>query len=160
MFHFKKQKGFTLIELILSIILMGIISVVIGRIMVAGFKTFITSQNISEADWQGLLALEMITNDIHDIRSASSITTISASSLVFTDMAGTIVTYQLSGTNLQRNSLTVASGITALAFTYLNGSGTVTATPAAVRYITVAVTAVQDNLSLVFSTMAGTRGML
>lgn len=155
----RTQNGFSLIELIITIVIMGIISVVVGKILLQGYKTYITSQNISEVDWQGLLALESITNDIHNIRSASSITTISASSFAFVDMSGTTVTYTLSGSNLQRNGLTVASGVSALTFSYLDDSGAITATASAVRYITISLTAVQNNMSLTFTTLVGTRGM-
>ena len=155
----RSQKGFSLVELIITIVMMGIISVVVGRILIQGYKTFITSQSISEVDWQGLLALESLTNDIHNIRSSSSITTISASSFAFVDMSGTTVTYALSGSNLQRNGLTVASGVSALAFSYLDDAGTVTASATAVRYITVSLTAVENGLSLTFTTLVGTRGM-
>lgn len=155
----RSQKGFSLIELIITIVIMGIISVVVGKILLQGYKTFITSQNISDADWQGLMALESITNDIHNIRSAADIITISASTFSFVDMTGTTVTYTLSGSNLQRNSLTVASGMSALTFSYLDKNGSVTASAAAVRYITISVTAVQNTMSLAFSTLVGTRGM-
>lgn len=155
-----RHRGFTLIELIMVIVIMSIVSVVVGRIMLAGFKNFITAQDISEADWNGLLALEMLTNDIHNIRSASSITTISSSTFSFVDMAGTTVTYQYSGSILQRNSLTLASGLSAFGFGYLDRNGASTATAASVRYITISLTASQNNLSLPFSTTIGTRGML
>lgn len=155
----RSEMGFSLIELIITIVIMGIISVVVGRIMVAGYNTFVVAQNISEADWQGLLALEFITNDVHNIRSASGISTISSGTFTFVDMNGTTVTYQLSGNLLQRNSLTVANGVSALAFSYLDKNGSVTASPSAVRYVSVSLTIVQGNLSRGFSTMIGTRGM-
>lgn len=155
----RSQKGFSLVELVMTIVIMGIISVVVGKILLQGYKTFITSQDISEVDWQGLLALESLTNDIHNIRSSADITTISSSSFAFTDMTGTSVTYALSGSTLQRNSLTVASGISALTYSYLDKNGSVTASPAAVRYISISVTAVQNNMSLAFTTLVGTRGM-
>ncbi len=155
----RSQKGFSLVELVMTIVIMGIISVVVGKILLQGYKTFITAQDISAVDWQGLLALESLTNDIHNIRSAADITTISSSSFVFTDMTGTAVTYALSGSTLQRNSLTVASGISALTFSYLDKNGSVTASTSAVRYISISVTAVQNNMSLAFTTLVGTRGM-
>lgn len=155
----RSQHGFSLIELVMTIVIMGIISVVVGEILVQGYKTFITTQDISEVDWQGLLALESLTNDIHNIRSAADITTISSSTFSFTDMTGTTITYALSGSTLQRNSLTVASGVSALTFSYLDKDGAVTASATAVRYVSISVTAVQNNMSLAFTTLVGTRGM-
>src|SRR3990167_1516897 len=122
------QNGFTLIELVFSILLMGIISVVVGSILLNGYKTLLTSENISQADWQGFIALERIVNDIHTIRSAADISTISASNLVFTDVNGNSIQFQLSGSTLLRNSQTLASGIQGLTFGYLDANGSTTAT--------------------------------
>lgn len=155
----KRQRGFSLIELIMVIVIMGIVSVIVSRILFQSFKTFIVSQNISDIDWQGLLSMNNFTNDVHNIRSANDITTISSSSFSFVNMSGTAITYQLSGSTLQRNSLTLASGVSGIAFAYYDKNYAVTATPANVRYITFSASYVQNNLGLSFSTMAGTRGM-
>lgn len=155
----KTTSGFTLIELLMVIVIMGVISVVIGRILFQSLQTFATAQNISDNDWQGLLSLNVFSNDVHNIRSANDITSISASSFSFVDMAGNAVTYQLSGSALLRNGATLATNVNSIAFTYLDKNYATTATPANVRYITFAVSATKNTLSLSYSTMAGTRGM-
>jgi prepilin-type N-terminal cleavage/methylation domain-containing protein len=155
----KKTAGFTLIELIMVIVIMGVISVVIGHILFQSFQTFITAQSVSDDDWQGLLSMNKFTNDVHNIRSMNDISTITASSFSFVDMSGTTVTYALSGSSLQRSGTTLASGVTGMAFAYYDKNYTVTSTAANVRYITFSTTLTQNNLSLTFSTMAGTRGM-
>lgn len=157
--HINRAKGFTLIELIMVIVIMGVISVVIGRILFSSLQTFITSQNISDDDWQGLLSLNKFTNDVHNIRSANDILTVSASTFSFVDVTGNTVTYQLSGSSLLRGGITLASGVSSIAFSYYDKNYTVTATPTNVRYISFSTTQTQNNLSLSFSTMAGTRGM-
>ena len=155
-----KQEGFTLLELILSIMIMAVISVVMGRVLFQGYNTMLTSENISTAGWQGLIALERMTNDIHTIRSAADISTISASQFAFTDVSGNSVQFQLSGSTLLRNSATLASGVQSLTFTYLDKNGSVTGTAANVRYILMAMTITQGTMTLAMSTMAGTRGMI
>ncbi len=155
----RKQSGFSLIELVITIVLFGIISVVVGRITIAGLNTFLVAQRVSDTDWQGLLVLEMLTNDIHNIRSAGSISTISSSALTFVDVSGTTIAYSLSAGNLQRNGITVANGVTGLTLGYLDSDGVVTATAGNVRYITISVTLMQGNLSQVYTTAVGTRGM-
>lgn len=159
MMYPSKTRGFSLIELIIVIVLMGIISAVVGRILFQAFKNYTVSQNISDVDWNAFLAMQVFTNDVHDIRSANDISTISATSFSFVDIAGNTVTYQLTGSTLTRNSQTLARGLSSLAFGYRDGNYAVTATPANVRYITFAGTYVQNNLSLPFTTMVGTRGM-
>lgn len=155
----RKKRGFSLIELILTIAILGIVSVVIGRILLQAYQTFLTSKVIATTDWNGFLTLEKMANDIHSIRSAGDIGTISPSQLSFVDVSGTNVQYQISGTSLLRNSLTVATGVQALSLSYLDKSGATTATPSLVRYIGISVSFVQDGLSTTISTAVGTRGM-
>lgn len=155
----KQQRGFSLIELIIVMVIISIIAVVIGNILFNSFRTFRVSQDVTDTDWQGLLAIESIANDVHDIRSANDISTINAASFTFVEVGGTSVTYQLSGNNLQRSGTTLASNISALAFAYLDNNGATTTTPSEVRYVRITVTASQNNLVQTFTTLAGTRGM-
>lgn len=155
----RSKQGFTLIELILVIVIISVISIVVSRILFNSFRMFRISQDIGDTDWQGLLAIESIANDVHDIRSANDITTISPSTFTFVDVGGTSTTYQLSGANLQRGGVTLASNISALSFTYLDEAGVVTATSSLVRFLRVSVTSSQNNLSQNFTSLIGTRGM-
>lgn len=154
-----KTKAFTLIEMVLTTVLISIISVVIGRILFSSYSNMLTSENISNADWNAFVALEKITNDVHKIRSSADMTTIAASNLVFIDVDGASVQLQLSGSDLLRNSKTLATGISGLTFGYLDYNGAATATASSVRYITVSITSAQNNISATFSTLIGTRGM-
>lgn len=153
----QKKKGFTLIELVMVLVIMSVISLVLGKSLYQAFQTFQTAEQASEADWSGFIAMQRMVSDIHTIRSAASITTISASNFVFTDVSGNSVQYQLSSGNLLRNTQTVTNGITALAFTYYDKNGSVTATASSVRYILISLTATEGTLSLPFVTLAATR---
>ena len=155
----QKQLGFTMVEMIISLVIMGIISVVIGKILFQAYQDFLVSNNITEADWNGFVALERIVKDIHNIQSAAAITVINPSQLAFTDMSGNSVQYKLSGNSLIRNSQTMASGVQSLALSYLDKNGASTATTANVRYITMTISLVQGNITTSFVTTAGTRGM-
>lgn len=153
----QKSKGFTLIELVMVLVIVSVISVVLGKALYQAFQTFITAQNAQEVDWNGLIALQRINNDIHTIRSSASITTIGSNNFVFTDVNGNSVQYQLSGTNLMRNTQVLAAGIQSLSFTYSNASGSATTTPSAVRYVTTTITVAHQNMSLPFVTVTGVR---
>lgn len=153
------HKGFSLIELLLSIVIVGIVTVVVGEILVQGYDTFTVAQDVSNTDWEGLLILENITNDVHNIRSAQDISSATSSSFAFTDMSGTSVTYSLSGTTALRNGVTLGTGISSLAFTYYDANGSTTTTASAVRYVALAITVAKNNLSQSYSTLASTRGM-
>lgn len=154
-----RYKGFTLIELIATIVLMAIISIIVGQVLLNGYQNFITSQNISQTDWRGLLALERLANDIHTIRSAGDISTITSTQLAFTDVNGTAIQFQLSGSNLLRNSQLLASGVQSFNFSYLDKNGATTAAPSSVRFISISLALVENNFTQSFSTLIATRGM-
>lgn len=154
-----RQRGFTLMELVMVIAIMGIVSVVVSRIFFQSFQTFIIAQNVTNIDWQALLVMQRFENDVHHIRSSNDISTISSGTFSFVDVSGNTVTYQLSGSALLRNSQTLATGVQSIAFVYYDSNYAVTASTTSVRYVTLSVTYIQNNLSLSFSTMAGTRGM-
>lgn len=152
-------QGFTLLELIFVIVLVGIISVVITKTLFQSYQVFQTGQNISEADWQAYLALDRLTQDIHNIRSASDMTTITANQFTFVDKTGTTVQYQFSSNALLRNSQTLAAGIQSFAFSYLDQNGATTAVTSNVRYVGINITTVQQTVTVSFATLIATRGM-
>lgn len=156
----QKSKGFTLIELISVIVLLGIISTIVGQILLNSYRTFLVSKKISETDWQGMLALARLTNEIHTIRSANDISTIESTQLSFTNSSGSTVQYQWSGHILLRNSQPLIGGIQGLSFTYLDRNGAVTSTAISVRYIIISVTILEDGMEQSFLTMVATRGMM
>lgn len=155
----KRHRGFTFIELIAVIVIISIISVIVSNILFNSFRMFRVSQDVTDTDWQGLLVIETFANDVHNIRSALDITTVTSSSFSFVDMSGNTVTYQLSGGSVLRTSITLASNVTTLTFSYFDKNGTTTATASSVRYVTASVTESQNGIVKTFTTMAGTRGM-
>ena len=154
----QRAQGFSLIELVLVLVIISVISVVIAKILFQGFQSFKTSENISEADWQGWIAVQQLVDDIHTIRSSGDISTITSTQLNFVDVNNSSVQYQWSGNTLSRNGVTLATGLTSFSLSYLNSSGAATSTASAVRYVVIALTATQGTLTVAFSTTAGIRG--
>ncbi len=156
----KKQisRGFTLIELVLVVALMGIISVVLGRVLMQGYKTFITSQEILETDSKAWLALERISDDIRQIRSASDISVTQTSAMTFVDVTGTTIQYSLSSDSLLRNGQTLINGVQSLTFDYLTKAGGVPANSSLVRYISISLAVTQGSLTQSLITTSATRG--
>src|SRR5689334_5109353 len=99
-----KQRGFTLVELVMTLVLISIISVVATKLLSQGYKAYITAKSVSETDWQGLLASSMLANDLQLVRASNDISSAQASAITFVDATGTSIQYQLSGTTLLRNS--------------------------------------------------------
>lgn len=149
-------RGFSLIELVVVIVVMGIIAAVGANILGEAFQAYFLGKDTVVADAQARLAIERMTRELRDIRSATAadIPTLTAGSIRFIDVYGNDITYALLGTTLNRttqplNTNPLADNISALAFTYLTKDGqTSAATAATVYYITVTFTVTKSTLSL------------
>ena len=124
-----KIQGFTLIELIIVIVIISILSGMSVQLLKLGFTAYFYGQNVMDADSQARVALARITNDLHNLRSTSDITTASASALIFTDLYGNAVSYQVSNSQLQRNNLVLANNAQSITFRYYDSAGALLTTP-------------------------------
>ena len=151
----RKGHGFTLIEMILTIVIFSILSIVVGDLLLYSFKAYQTSTVINQLDIMGIYVLERIAQDL---RQASSLTTLSSTSLTYVDQLGTTYTYSLSGNSVYRNGYQMFDSIGAISFSYYDGNGNITATPSLVDYVSISLKLVRDGIYSYFSTMVAMRG--
>jgi prepilin-type N-terminal cleavage/methylation domain-containing protein len=108
--YLKSQKGFTLIEIIIVIVILSIISAITIKFLTDGLRIYTMTVNQKTLFDEGKLALERMCRDIRD---AGSITLpaagASGSLIAFTrtnptaqDSASENITFQLTGGNLQK----------------------------------------------------------
>ena len=157
--RYRAQQGFTLIEMALVIVLLGLISAAVVRFYSQQLIATQTMQNVSDAFWQARLAMERMVIDIRSIRSTNAITTNTSNTLAFTDINNSTYTYTLSGTNLLCNSRVLASGVNSLAFSYYDKTGAITATLANIRYIRIAINVTKNNTNINLTTSVYLREM-
>jgi prepilin-type N-terminal cleavage/methylation domain-containing protein len=146
------QRGFTLIELVIVILVTGIIAAGASNLLYKGFLAYIEGKNISNVQYQSQLALMRMGIDLRNIRSSSDITTATSSQLTFVDINGSTVSYSLSGGQLLRNSVALAPSVTSLSFTYYTSAGAATSTLTSIRYIVVTAVFASGNVSYGYST--------
>ncbi len=146
-----KQKGWTLLELMMVTVVVGIVGLGAVEMLRLGAQVQISSQKNQALLWDGELAMTRITEDLHMIQSPSSISAATVASLTFKNMNGTTITYSLSGHQLMRNSYALANNVTSFSLSYLDQDGNVTTTLADIRYIGVNLT-LSDGLSFDFTT--------
>ena len=156
-YSLKKHAGFTLIELVIVITILGIIAGIGSKILNQAFTGYLDNKNLVEADWQARLALERMQRDVRAIRSPSDITTATATQLVFVDTTGNTITYALSGTTLNRqtNSNTtqaLADGIQSVTFSYYDQSGASTATLINICYVKISLNVTLNNTNFTVTT--------
>jgi len=130
----KKNKGFTLIEVIITITVVGIVSVIIGSMLLGIVKAWTFKFNRNDMLWDGRLALDRMTREIRTVKDSTSVTTATSSQFRFTDTGNKDITYSLSSTNLNRTENgtvnLLAENVSTLTFTYYNSSDAVIPNPA------------------------------
>jgi prepilin-type N-terminal cleavage/methylation domain-containing protein len=148
-------RGFSLLEFIIVIVVLGIIAATGAQLMGNGFSAYFTGKNITEMDWQARLAVERMTRELRSVRAPADLTVTPANEITFIDADGNSIRYCMGtvGTcpgaagELTRNTQPLATGISNLAFIYLDRTSVATTTPALVYYIVVSFTATQGGLS-------------
>ena len=135
--HHHISKGFTMVELVLVIALLGIIGTVTGYMLTESLKsyTLVAARNDSLADARR--AIERIKSEL---RIATGIDSMSATSVQFDTTQENDIPYTLTGTDLKRSGNDIAKNVSAFTFTYFDAAGNVTATPANVRRIELDIT--------------------
>ena len=134
------KKGFTLIELVITMVLIGIIAYVVASALSTGIKAYFVTDFRKEALDQARIAMERMTREIRNVRSSADITTANATTFTFTDVSGTPISFALSGGNINRTSVatnTLAIGISSIGdatfltgiFSYVLTNGTTTQAP-------------------------------
>ena len=148
-------KGFSLFELIMVIVLLGVVGAVATPLMREGFNAYFTGKDINETDWQARVAQERMTRDLRSVRAPADLTITSASDITFTDVDGNSTRYCMGAIGgcpgvageLMRNAQPLATGVSGLTFSYLTRAGAVTGTAAQVFHITTDFTVTQNNVS-------------
>jgi prepilin-type N-terminal cleavage/methylation domain-containing protein len=141
-----RQIGFSLVELIVVIVVLGIVASMGAIVVRDGILGYLRGREITSADWQGRLALERITRELRDVASPNysniAATSCGNSTFTFSDITSTLISYTQNTTTLLRNGQPLADNLAAngLRFYCLQSNGqTYSTIPSAVYYITVSM---------------------
>jgi len=151
-------RGFTLIELIMTLMIVGVLGAMGASLMSTGFRTYFAGRELAQDAAGGTLAVERMTRDLRTIRSATAadIPTMGGAAITFVDVDGNSVSYALGGGSLTRSenggaAQPLAANVNNLAFTYLQNDGqTMAGAAAQVWYVSVAFTVASQNASMTF----------
>lgn len=127
-----KQNGFTLVELVLTMTLMGVIVVVAGVLMGRGVDAYRVVATRTELVSQGRLALMRIEKELEALRD---VVTAQSQRIQFRDADLAMQDFRLVGTTLFRNNAILAENVQNLTFTYYRDNGNETTAPPQVRRI-------------------------
>lgn len=120
------EKGYTLIELVVVITILGIIALVPSAALLESAKIYARTVPTLDATYQARFAVERMKSDVRDMQDGS-ITTFTSTALTFKLSSGQSIAYTLSGSTLLRNGDLLAKGVTALSISYKQKDGTTAA---------------------------------
>ena len=154
------QAGFTLIELVITIVLVGIIAGTAGMLLIKGTQAYIDEDRRAAATSQGRLGFERMAREIRSIPQATAIAVPGAnpsSSLAFSDLTGLPITYarNVATSTLDRTEgaglpVILADGVTTLEFRHYDKAGVLTTTPANIWQIQIDLTVIKGGETQVF----------
>jgi prepilin-type N-terminal cleavage/methylation domain-containing protein len=141
--RFRSERGVTLIELVLVIIIVGVVGTVVGSILLYGSNAYVQVDTRKDALAEARLGMEIMEREIRQIRSrtAADILTNAATNLQFNDVRNYRIQYQLVGSQINRSETPPASptatgvlvgNVQSLTFTYLDSTDTATGSPTAI----------------------------
>jgi len=126
------QRGFTLIEIIIVIVILAIVSAITIKFLVDSLRIYTMTVNQKTLFDEGKMALERMCRDIRDARSITGST---ASSITFTrtnatgagqDIANETITFQLNGSTIEKvktsPAISIAIAGNVFAFTVTRGA--------------------------------------
>lgn len=140
-----KQQGFTLMELILVIVLIGTVAGFAGMMLVQGTEGYMTAKRIIPVATKANVAMDNLMRELKSAENISNIDTANpTTSFTFINQQGESVQISLDGATLQRNGVALCTNVTTLTFGYFDEDFAETTTPDLIRLITLQMT-ITDN---------------
>ncbi|MBU4509788.1 prepilin-type N-terminal cleavage/methylation domain-containing protein [bacterium] len=118
----KQQRGFSLIELMVVVVILGLITLGLVTFFMGGTKSWVAGQSQLEAQRNARQAMDRM---VREIREADHIENSSTSTSIdfHTPFSGSIISYSLLDSDLKRGINLVISNVQSLSFTYFDSSG-------------------------------------
>lgn len=126
-FNIKNQKGFSLIEMMVVVIILGLIVLGLVAFFTGGAKSWVAGQSQLKAQREARQAMDRM---VREIREADYINSSSISSQIdFNTPFDGSISYSLTESgDLKRGSNLMINNVQSLAFTYFDNSGNLVAT--------------------------------
>jgi prepilin-type N-terminal cleavage/methylation domain-containing protein len=167
----KPRAGFTLVEMIIVIVVMGVIFALGGMVLGRAFESYKLTRDATDVGWQGRIALERIARELRDIRSATvaDLDVSPGFQIWFINANGNGVCFYLDPPTpatpgrLMRSDAASAAACSAVAsnpqpladnlitgglgFGYFDNAGAITATVSSVYYVAVTISVQEGDIS-------------
>ena len=110
-----KQKGFSLIEMMVVVVILGLIVLGLVTFFTGGAKSWVAGQSQLEAQRNARQAMDRM---VREIREASEVTTNDNTKIIFDTPWVTGITYELLSKTINRNSVPLINNVSNLDFDY------------------------------------------
>lgn len=130
----RSERGLSLIELIVSITVTAIISLIIGQMLSSGAAAYSFVMQRKDAMQTSRLALLRIKKELRQIASQDSLVAATNDSIRFYRQGGQLITIAKSSNRLNINSRTLAENISMFNLTYFNDQSNLLSMPIANLY--------------------------
>ncbi len=122
----KGKEGFTLIEIVIVIVLIGVLATILIQPFHQGVQSFLAVEARGDLTAEARAATTRMVREIRNIQKKAdntpNISAANASSITFVDVDNNTITFSLSGSTIQRNSNLLADQVSSLQFRYFNGN--------------------------------------
>ena len=114
--HYKhSQKGFSLIEMMVVVVILGLIVLGLVTFFTGGAKSWVAGQSQLEAQRNARQAMDIM---VREIREASEVTTNDDTKIIFDTPWVTGITYELLSNTINRNNIPLINNVSNLDFDY------------------------------------------
>lgn len=116
-----KENGFTLLEAVLVIVIVGILAVLIGTPLIQGSLAWVAVSTRKDATQSARLGMDRMVRELRHVQAKADNTPnfnefTAAPCVRFTDLSGTMIAFRLNGTSIERatGAITCATAGTSL----------------------------------------------
>jgi prepilin-type N-terminal cleavage/methylation domain-containing protein len=123
------DKAFTLIEVIVSMVLIGVMAAIAGMGLVVVTRGYVFSKQNADTMLKSQVAMTRIVKELSSIRPTDTISSATNASITYTKdgVAGVSHTISWTGNILQIDGVTLINNVTAFSLAYANSAGGVIA---------------------------------
>jgi prepilin-type N-terminal cleavage/methylation domain-containing protein len=113
--NIKRQKGFSLVEMMVVVAILGLIVLGLVTFFTGGAKSWVAGQSQLEAQRNARQAMDIM---VREIREASEVTTNNDTEIIFDTPWVTGITYKLLSNTINRNNIPLINNVSNLDFDY------------------------------------------